>query len=253
MKNALIRFLQWLFSSPEIFLKFKDTALTSPAEHLFRAARFISEHKLSSAGKVIIDVGVADGNTCLYFSREFPNAEIMGFEPVKSSYETALRTTSRFPNIRLHHLALSDENGEAEMHVLEDSLSSSLNAVDNTEFQSSDSRHALKFVEKRKEKVTVRRLDSFLTGAEQVLLMKIDTQGNELQVLKGAAETLKRTRLVLVEMNNHRQYLNTSQYYEVDSLLRENGFRLRDIFVIYRDKGIVKEYDALYENCSDVK
>lgn len=47
-------------------------------------------------------------------------------------------------------------------------------------------------------KVTVNPLDNFISD-EQIMLMKIDVDGAELEVLQGATETLKRTRFLLIE------------------------------------------------------
>jgi hypothetical protein len=82
----------------------------------------------------------------------------------------------------------------------------------------------------------------------KVLLIKLDTQGTELDVLKGAADTLKRTLFVLSEMNNHDDYKHACKYYEVDEWLRQNGFTLADTITSYRNAGRMIEYDAIYIN-----
>ena len=247
MKNSIIRFLQFLFSNPKIFLKFKDTALCNPAEHLYRTIQYIKVHGLANKGSYIVDVGVADGATCTFFSREFPAHKILGFEPVKQSFDHASAQTKQNANIKLNHMALSDRKGESTVHITSDSLSSSLNEIDYSSLDGETKDYSSKFETIEHQKVITSTLDDE-TGSEKILLMKIDTQGTELTILKGGIETLKRTKLILIEMNNHHLYKNSCQYHEVDAFLRQQGFELKDIYVTYRDKGNMKEYDALYLN-----
>ena len=96
----------------------------------------------------------------------------------------------------------------------------------------------------------VSTLDDEFKDPPCVLLIKLDTQGTEIEILKGGVETLKKTRFILTEMNNHLLYKRTCQYYEVDEFLRSQSFRLADIVVTYRGDLGVTEYDALYRNTS---
>ncbi len=55
-------------------------------------------------------------------------------------------------------------------------------------------------------------LDDFLKEnnfTQEILLLKIDVQGYELNVLKGAIHSLKKTHIILIEQNNHLNLPNT--------------------------------------------
>jgi hypothetical protein len=82
-----------------------------------------------------------------------------------------------------------------------------------------------------------------------VACMKIDVQGHEVQVLKGASESLKRTKYLLLEMANHSDYDNGAQYHEVDAHLRKLGFQLQNIFAPF-SYDTLYEFDAIYVNKS---
>lgn len=77
--------------------------------------------------------------------------------------------------------------------------------------------------------------------------MKLDTQGRELKILSGGIETLKKTKYILTEMNNHNQYKDGCQYFQVDAFLREHHFKLVNLTSGYNFSGLT-EYDALYKN-----
>lgn len=247
MKQTIIRFLQYLFSNPRVFLKFKDTALCNPAEHLYRTIAYIDTHELSASGTHILDIGVADGATSRFFASRFPQHQLIGFEPVKASFDQASAVTKPHANISLRNLALSDRRGLTTVHVTSDSLSSSLNEIDYATLDSEVKAYSSKFETVARQDVRMSTLDEEI-GNEKILLIKIDTQGTELTILKGGKQTLSRTKLILIEMNNHQLYKNACQYHEVDEFLRQQGFSLVDIYVTYRDKGIMREYDALYIN-----
>jgi len=248
MKKLIIQFIQFLFSNPKFFLKFKDIALCNPAEHLYRTVQFVNIHELNSFGTHILDIGVANGATANFFSKHFPNHKIIGFEPVNKSFELATSQTKNNKKIYIHNVALADFNGESFINITNDSLASSLNDINPLELEKDNITYNKKFDIIESQKTNTSKLDDVLDGQEKILILKIDTQGTELTVFRGAINTLKRTKLILIEMNNHHLYRNSCQYFEVDEFLRLNGFILKDIYVTYREKGNLKEFDSLYIN-----
>lgn len=237
-----------MVSGERWFLKLKDTVFMNPAEHLYRAVAFIKAHDLEGFGTAIIDVGAANGGTCGYFAKRFPSKMVHGFEPQRDLFTAAKEACRGLSNVTLYNLAASDANGTATIYRTADPLSSSLLAADTDAIARLDPLHALKVRSASTEAAATRRLDDVLGGAGPFLLMKLDTQGTELAVLKGSTQVLSQTKLVLVEMNVHALYKDACLYNDVDGFLRGHGFVLRDIIVTYRPKGVAGEYDALYEN-----
>lgn len=66
-------------------------------------------------------------------------------------------------------------------------------------------------------------------GFAAPLIIKLDTQGSELEILKSGPETLDNTVGVYLEMNNLEFYEQQPAFSEVDSFLREKGFTLIDL------------------------
>jgi len=66
-------------------------------------------------------------------------------------------------------------------------------------------------------------------------ILKSDTQGWDLQVLRGSRETLSRTRVVLVEWIFDDIYGRPVPLYELDKLMNDGGFRLWDVAHIYKE------------------
>jgi hypothetical protein len=66
-------------------------------------------------------------------------------------------------------------------------------------------------------------------------VLKSDTQGWELNVLRGAERTLSKTRVVLVEWQFDDVYGKPLPFWKLDELMSGLGFRLWDIAHLYKD------------------
>ena len=199
--------------------------------------------KGSYPAKLVIDIGCFNGSTSIFFYKELKDVKVIGFEPAPQSFQTALKNTTGIQGIKIENYAVSDFTGTTEFFVTDNKVSSSLNPLTGT-----DSR----FTTQKVEKVETITLDEYFNrkglSDEKVLVMKLDVQGHELKVLKGATNTLKRTMFVLTELSNHESYEGGARYYEVDQAMRENGFVLQNIFSSYSYGTHLYEYDAIYIN-----
>jgi len=72
------------------------------------------------------------------------------------------------------------------------------------------------------------KLDTIVNHMEYIDYLKIDVQGAELLVLKGATETLKRVTFVQIEVSLVEYNIGGVCWYEIDDFMRSNGFYLYD-------------------------
>lgn len=72
------------------------------------------------------------------------------------------------------------------------------------------------------------RLDRYLDQAGP-LLIKIDTEGFEMEVLRGAGDVLAKTDLVLMEVAVQKRQEGEADLIEIGSMMKKYGFRLTDI------------------------
>jgi hypothetical protein len=75
------------------------------------------------------------------------------------------------------------------------------------------------------QKVRVERLDSFPEIIESPALLKIDVQGFELEVLKGADKLLQRFQAVVLEVSHAELYHGAPTPDELAAFLDDAGFR----------------------------
>ena len=213
-------------------------------QHLAALQLIIKEmNRNSITGKLILDIGCFEGGSSVFFSKKIKNAHVIGFEANPEAYEKAKRFTGNMPHIKIENFAVSDSNGFADLYVTDNKVSSSLNPIKGED---------LRFRTKDVQRVNTITLDNYMEekdlNDENVLAIKLDVQGHELKVLKGAVRTLAKTYFVLTEMSNHAIYEGGARYFEVDSLLREEGFVLQNIFASFTYEKRLYEYDALYIN-----
>ena len=75
--------------------------------------------------------------------------------------------------------------------------------------------------------ITVHRntIDKVLVELDvsEIFLLKIDVEGAELNVLKGAKQTLKNKRIAYVQLENHRDDLRDDNSMEIEKFLNSFG------------------------------
>ena len=76
-----------------------------------------------------------------------------------------------------------------------------------------------------REEVNITRLDDETFDRDKFNFMNIDVQGYELEVLKGAEETLKSVDLVLTEVNKVEMYKDCAIIEDIDAYLLKFGFQ----------------------------
>lgn len=141
---------------------------------------------IKSATPVLFDVGANVGKYSKKLSDRFPSAIILAFEPHPENYNKLCENQCN--NIKVFNLGLSDSAGELTLFDRSDmdgSMHASLHKSVIDELHKKDI---------TEHKVEVEILDSIAKSEEidYIDFLKIDTEGNELAVLNGAIDMLKK-------------------------------------------------------------
>jgi FkbM family methyltransferase len=150
------------------------------------------QYKLNSIKiHTIFDVGANIGQTALHYKDDFQDAVIHSFEPVKATYEKLLSNTKDFPAIKCHQLAFGSEPGEMEINIYDD-RDSELNSLVDSNMNPNK--------EAGKERINITTIDDFIAAhhISNIDLLKIDTEGFELNVLDGATKAFAENKLKLI-------------------------------------------------------
>jgi FkbM family methyltransferase len=195
--------------------------------------------------QVVFDVGASNGAWSRTIASVLPHAEYHLFEPLidfSSEYQSVIsKTLSQFPNFHLHEYAVGEFSENIEMSVFEGNL------VGSTALDMKQSGVAVTSVPARM--ITLDHAIEVLK-LPQPQVIKIDTQGCELSVLKGNQKNLSHVGVLLLECWLYRGYGQaTPLLTEISDWLLQFGFRLWDVGDEYRnDKDILTTLDCVFVN-----
>jgi FkbM family methyltransferase len=198
--------------------------------------------------KVIFDVGANEGQTMATFRRQFPNASIYCFEPYKQAFEILQSNAGNNPRINLYNVALGEDDRTATLFCNRSSQTNSLlkNSKDIERFAPKEWIDPIGVVD-----VQVCKLDTFCKNNEikTIDLLKIDSQGDEANVLVGASELLKsqRIRLIYLEVLFVPYYEGQAFFEQVYLKLRSHSYKLVGLYNQSRHSDMsLKWCDALF-------
>ena len=190
---------------------------------------------------LVVDVGANQGAFTEAVLAIDPRARVLAVEPVPALAAALRRRFDGDARVRVDDHAVSDERGTATLNVTANSVFTSLLEPGATlERVYADAGTA---VTERTE-VPTARLDDLVD--EPVSVLKIDVQGAEAKLLRGATGTLARTRALLLEMNFVSHYDGDSTFTDLHPLVLELGFVLRGIAPPYVEAGQALWADACY-------
>lgn len=209
-------------------------------------ARFMA--MLAAHGvNLIFDIGANTGQ----FGEQLRNAgyggRIVSFEPLTAARKLLLDASNNDPLWEIApQAAIGNEDGEIEIHVAGNSLSSSvLNMLDTHVSAAPGSAYV------GSEKVSLRRLDTIASDylhPNAVLFIKIDTQGYEDRVLRGAPNTIAKTMGVQLELSLVPLYDGQILYDQMMAQLKTLGFELWGMTPVFVDpaNGRLLQVDATF-------
>jgi len=182
--------------------------------------------------RLVIDVGAFTGWYTVQAARSYPNATIVSFEPTdESAKQFLINTTIYSSRIQFHPIGLSDNAGEAIINL------TTTGGANSVHPQSHEHRRQNPHVvECGKQKIILRTLDDVLQKTSGVIdVLKIDVEGFELNVLRGAKASLARTKFVILEVALSRDHnVKNQNVFGIFEFLQQANFHLYSIIDIYR-------------------
>jgi FkbM family methyltransferase len=181
-----------------------------------------------SKGKCFVDVGAHVGKHTKKMALK--GIIVYAFEPNPNVFEILRENVKDFPNVKVFKIALGDRRAEAVFYIYKENPSSGFGSLYNL--------YERKNVEELV--VNVRTLDSF--AFHNVGLIKVDTEGAEYNILKGAIKTLRRETPRLILEIHSPLYLNMRLITSLLSCLGYENIKQvckanRDQIFIVADKG----------------
>lgn len=172
----------------------------------------------------LVDVGARDGIDPRW-KRFYDQLRVTAFEPDTSECERMRRKTWPYQMQVLPHALGALDNEDATLYITEQPGCSSLLRPNHKLCDQFHYGKAMRVAYTLP--VRLCRMDTVLD--EQPDVLKIDTQGTELDILMGAGKLLDRTIAVECEVEFVSQYEHQALFGDVDAFMRKAGFELRGI------------------------
>ena len=150
--------------------------------------------------RTIFDVGANVGKTALQFSARYPDAQIFCFEPVSATFAQMEKNLKGHPRLHCFKLGLGAAAGHAEISGEADSAMFSIGRTD---------REASSGATKETVEITTLDIVCVQQNLDELQYLKIDTEGLDLEVLKGAERMLSAHRIDFVEVEAGMNPRNT--------------------------------------------
>jgi FkbM family methyltransferase len=169
--------------------------------------------------KTIIDVGAFEGSWSKLARAIWPSSRIYMFEPNRSKRAALEQVALEIGGVAYYELLGAQDDAPVTFNVME--TGSSIFGELSPLQRSPEERH-------------LRRLDSTLQMIDGPALLKIDTQGYELEVLKGATALLDKIDAILLEVALIEINKGAPLLHEVLPFMAAIGFVAYDIVEIHR-------------------
>lgn len=169
----------------------------------------------------VIDVGSCTGAFAYAMRTILPQAHIYSFEPLKDNFDQLVSNLSAPGHFQAFNTAIGDRQGELAFH--RSAFSPSSSALEMGDLHRRAFPHT---AETTTLSVPVAPLDDFLdqmTLAPKVML-KVDVQGYEDAVLRGADQTLQQVDLIEIEVSHQPLYEGQVLFDGIYHMLRQAGF-----------------------------
>ncbi len=168
---------KWLIRKDSFFLGFYHDKIGSNMNHEFETFRLLMD--LGSSEKVFVDVGAHVGHYAVRLSKQY--GHVIAIEPDPHSFEGLLKNLelNHVKNVRALNIAASSKRGNSILYSA--GMGSRLDTVR---------------LHKCVYNVKTDLLDDLVPRAD---VIKIDTEGHELEVLKGASRLIAQKSLFVIE------------------------------------------------------
>ena len=175
----------------------------------------------------IIDIGASDGISALFFIRNLQPKKIYCYEPQKIFYKKLVNLKKKYKFLRLFNYGLGNKINNEKIYypyikIFEKKLV--LFAYSFPSRKELEKQIALDFLIKPKiyqDKITIKK---FKIPKDKIDLIKIDTNGSEIDIISSIMPVLKRDKPVLIiENNNINKIYNKVKFLKYKKFCVENN------------------------------
>ena len=179
---------------------------------------------IQSELNLCLDIGANIGNYSR-FLLENSKTKVIAFEPLQGAFLALKKTQLQFNDrLEIFNFAIGNENTEKEIYFSNDkSEKASFNLdVNQLSFVKNSNQFS--------QSVKIKKMDdlNILKDLQSIDLIKIDTEGYEMEVVKGGLNLINRVKPKFIQLEfNWHQLLNNQTIYQFSKILK--GYKISQI------------------------
>ena len=192
--------------------------------HLVRIKRFIKKN-IHLTNPIIFDIGAHKGKLSKMFHEVYVDSSIYCFEPNIYLHKYIKKVNQ---NIKIYDYAVGDQSEEKEFFLNNIDLTSSLSTLNKKSFYLKIKNFIIDTSPANSKKnIRVITLDKFCKdkNIKEIDFLKVDVEGYELMVLRGAKEMIHNVKYIMIEIQKNNMYQEYSKE-KIEDFLQKNNFRL---------------------------
>ena len=203
--------------------------------------------------QTLIDVGAHHGESIRFFKKNFSINKIYAFEPSIDNFKILKEKVKDVKNIKFFNTAVGNKKGLINFTNHYDSESSTIVKINQKSNYFKRKNFYLDFFKTNKSRVknTQVKIDSLenLINVDELKvidLVKIDTEGYDLNVIKGLGKLITKVRFIYFEHHFHDMLLKDYKFKDVDNFLKSKNFKK-----VFKTKMFFrKTFEYIYKNNS---
>jgi len=190
--------------------------------HQKRIVKFIDNKNI----RIVLDIGAHKGEFLNHIKKIKSIRKVYSLEPQKKIFNELLKEIDN-KKFFAYNIAISNNNGKQKMQINDFSMTSTLSKLNEKSKYYKIKNLIIGNKKKKFEFIKTEKLDFFTKKRKlkNIDLLKIDTEGHELNVVKSGLKTLKNTKYILVEFRQNDLYLNYSSSL-LHKMITKNNFEL---------------------------
>ena len=180
----------------------------------------------------VFDVGANKGQSITFFKEIYPQSRIYAFEPSKKIFNFLKEFVEEMPyrDISIFQNGIGDIQGTIDFYESSlDETSSFILPNQNSRYLRKKNRILFQKNEDAFQAGTaqVTTLDKFIEEKEiiRVDILKIDVEGFEFEVLRGARNSLTRGKFGVIQLESHSDDMREDRYPIIYELLLDTGYK----------------------------
>lgn len=185
----------------------------------------LKEH--STPIRTVLDIGASNGSWTINAMKIFPDASFIAIEPLHEREKPLRQLAQKYPNLIVATCVAGErDNCQVMLNVSEDLDGSTITGDGG-----------------KSRQVPMKTIDTIIAenNLKGPFLLKFDTHGYEVPILKGAMKTLENTSVIIMEVYNFNISETSLRFHEMCAYMENLGFRCFDVVDL-----MLREHDKAF-------